>query len=417
MSEEKIKLAKIHNFAKKFLQPSQFDNLKNYVNYQKIIRENKNNKDEVSKIISKIPFVSPISINLDLTTSCNYACDHCIDLDILNNGIKFDYENLQKSLDQLIKNGLKSVIIIGGGEPTVSPYFYGVVKQLKEHKMQIGVVTNGSRPMNLIKVAPLLDKKDWIRMSLDSGINETFVNMHKPKKKSVTLDWICEHISEIKKVNKDVQLGFSFIIVWDNCEANNFEIIENVDEMISATILAKKSGFDYISFKPFLERVDKNNAEVLGGIDNLNSESIQEIIQKNLSECKKHEDDNFKVIESTNLRVFLNDTSENYKNQPKECHMQYFRHILSPLGTYNCPVYRNVLTAKIGNMDAYSNIVELNKTKKQTWNLIHNFDASKECKEVLCLYNDANWFIEELINDPKQIETIPLSEEQYDFYY
>ena len=35
MSEENIKLAKIHNFAKKFLQPSQFDNLKNYVNYQK----------------------------------------------------------------------------------------------------------------------------------------------------------------------------------------------------------------------------------------------------------------------------------------------------------------------------------------------------------------------------------------------
>ena len=32
MTNENLKLAKIHNFAEKFLQPSQFDNLKNYVN-------------------------------------------------------------------------------------------------------------------------------------------------------------------------------------------------------------------------------------------------------------------------------------------------------------------------------------------------------------------------------------------------
>ena len=95
--------------------------------------------------------------------------------------------------------------------------------------------------------------------------------MHKPKKKSVTLDWICENVSEIKKANNDVQLGFSFIVVWDNCEANNFEIIENINEMISATELANKSGFDYISFKPFLERVNENRAEVLGGIDETTS--------------------------------------------------------------------------------------------------------------------------------------------------
>jgi len=417
MNNQNIKIAKMHNFVKKFCQPSQIENLKNYVKYQKLIRNPSSKNEDFNDIVSKIPFVSPISINLDLTTSCNFACDHCVDLDILNNGIKFDYDKLQNSLDLLISNGLKSVIIIGGGEPTVSPYFSDIVKQLKNLYIQVGIVTNGSRPENLVKITPYLKKRDWVRMSLDSGVNETFIKMHKPKKKSVTLNHICDNVNNIKNINPDVQLGFSFIIVWNNCEANNYEIIENLNEMTLATKLAKQSGFDYISFKPFLERVDENRAEVLGGLQNSNTEDIVKIIKKNLKDCKLFADENFNVIESTNLRVFLNDTAHKYTKQPKQCHMQYFRHILSPLGAYNCPVYRNVVTAKIGTMDAYSAEAELSNTKKQTWNLIKNFDSSKECKNVICLYNEANWFIEELINDPSKIDHINLTEEKNDYYY
>ena len=46
---------------------------------------------------SKVPDFAPISINLDLTTACNYACDHCVDLDILNTGIRFDHDKLLAS--------------------------------------------------------------------------------------------------------------------------------------------------------------------------------------------------------------------------------------------------------------------------------------------------------------------------------
>ena len=73
-------------------------------------------------------------------------------MDILNTGIKFELDNLKKSLLNLIENGLKSVIIIGGGEPTVSPYFFDIVNLLKEKRIQIGIVTNGSRPEVIKKV-------------------------------------------------------------------------------------------------------------------------------------------------------------------------------------------------------------------------------------------------------------------------
>ena len=102
-----------------------------------------------------------------------------------------------------------------------------------------------------------------MRLSLDSGTDETFRAMHKPNNKKCTLDWICEQVPAIKAINPDFQMGYSYIIVWDDCEANDTTIIENIDEILTAAELAKKSEFDYISYKPFLTRAEENNAEVV----------------------------------------------------------------------------------------------------------------------------------------------------------
>ena len=75
---------------------------------------------------------APMSINLDVTTACNYRCDHCIDWDILNSKWKHDEDDLRASLAQMAARGMRSVILIGGGEPTVHPRFVEFVKFLKE---------------------------------------------------------------------------------------------------------------------------------------------------------------------------------------------------------------------------------------------------------------------------------------------
>lgn len=382
-----------HNFLNKLLQQKNFANLKSYIKASQ-----DNNLDLLSENFS------PISINLDLTTSCNYACSHCIDMDILNTGIKFDYEKLIAGLENLIKKGLKSVIIIGGGEPTVSPYFFNVVEHCKKNNLEVGVVSNGSRPDTIKKVLPLLDSKDWIRYSLDSASNKLFDDMHLPKKKTVTLDWICENVKKLSDEFPNIVFGFSFIIVWQNLRANDTDIHENIHEMLDATILAKKSGFKYISFKPFLDR-EENNSEVIGGIRNEEfNKNIKKTIKENILNCEEIQDDTFKVVRSTNLTVFMENLANKYQKQPKKCHMHYFRQVLSPLGTFSCPVYRNIELAKVGDKNSYSDQQSFKNTAKNTIKVINEFDASKICKDVVCLYNDANWFIDDLINNNKNLE-------------
>ena len=416
--EKQTELSPLHDFMGKLLQPQTRENVKEYVRWQARWRQGYA-ADTITfeQALQGAPEQAPVSINLDVTTACNYRCDHCVDMDILNKNINYDHALLKDSLTHMVENGLRSVIIIGGGEPTAYKGFEDVVRHLKAMNTQIGVVTNGSMMKKIEAVADVLQDRDWVRLSLDSGTNETFRAMHKPGSKKCTLEWICAHIPAIKKLNPSFMIGFSFIIVWKDCETNDMEIIENIDEMVTAAQLAKQHQFDYISYKPFLTRSKQNNAEVVG-IDKKQEHvaSTMTRIRNAIHQAKALEDERFAVVESTNLRVLENGTYMDYSKQPHNCHMQYFRQVLSPLGVFNCPVYRHVPQALLGGKHAYATQQGLQATQRNTLRLIETFDAAEECKDVTCLYNHANWFIEDLINHPEKLDLLDSSFDRGDYF-
>jgi hypothetical protein len=158
---------------------------------------------------------------------------------------------------------------------------------------------------------------------------------------------------------------------------------------------AKKAKFDYISFKPFLTRAERNNAEIVGLTqEETRLGKVMADIRRRVDAAKRFDGDGFKVVESTNLKVLENGTYRNYTDQPVHCHMQFFRQVLSPLGLFNCPVYRHVPQAQIAEKHSYADSPSLRETQKSTLRLVEKFNAHDECKEVTCLYNHVNWFIE-----------------------
>ena len=411
-SHTQVELSPIHNFMDKLLQPSVIEKLHEYVLWQSQWRREYHNGKSLEEMLESAPASAPVSINLDLTTACNYRCGHCVDMDILNTGIRFDHKKLVDGLNQLIDKGLKSVIIIGGGEPTAYPEFEEIVRHLKHRGIKIGVVTNGSFMNKILAVSDVLTKGDWVRLSLDSASNDTFTAMHKPVSKKCTLDWICEHIPPIKKANPHFDIGFSFIIVWKDCHDNP----ENINEIYDAAKRAHKYEFDYISYKPFLTRAEENNAEIVDLVKSNESDidMIISTIRKEIDRTKTLATDKFKIIESTNLRVLENKSYKEYLHQPHTCHMQFFRQVLSPLGVFNCPVYRHVPQALIGGKHLYSD--DFSEAHKNTLRLIESFDATTECNAVTCLYNHANWFIEDLIENPQKLADLTPSDERNDYF-
>ena len=343
----------------------------------------------------------PISINLDLTVACNYRCTHCIDMAVLNTGDRYTVDQVLRSLVVLRMAGLRSVILIGGGEPTLHPNFPDAVAAIKLLGLQCAVVTNGSGNNRIRQVAHLFTPGDWIRLSLDAGRQETFQEMHLPRSKRTRLLAICQSATEIKQTNPTVSLGFSFIVSWAGATVEGRPIVDNVDEMAQAARLAKDSGFDYIAFKPLLDR-DEDGAEAirLGEEGDGAAHSRAALVARlagQLAVARALEDGTFRVHSSPNL-VALDDARslDRSRVQPARCHMRLFRQVLTPTGVYGCPVYRGNSKDQIGPSVSYAGAEQFLHARRRTIELTDSFDASVECREISCLYNSTNWWLEDI---------------------
>lgn len=385
---------KEHDFAAKLKQKSTVNTLKTYINWRKNISSFKTGNP------------APISINLDLTSACNFACPFCVDSGIINTGKFLTTDNIKKTIDVLSKKGLLSVILLGGGEPTLHKDFQDIVKHIKSKNIQVGIVTNGTRLDKVIKMAHLLKKKDWVRLSIDAATQETFIKLHNPKTKT-TLSEIMANAKTLKETNGDSSLGFSFVIVWEGVNIEGNELPSNISEIAQATKLAADHLFDYISFKPCLIRLsDTQKESLLYNVDSQKQARIANEISDELTEAKKIASNKIKILESVNLKAILTQQAQEIKKQPKNCHLQFFRTVLTPSGIYHCPAFRGLEKAKIADQDGYSTEEKFNKTFDKLKLSIDSFKAHDECCDVGCFYHDVNWWIENFLTSSQSIDKI-----------
>ena len=389
--------AREHDFGSKLRQDSVVKRLREYVYWQRNVGTRPDGTP---------PDVGPVSINLDLTQACNFSCPFCVDASIINSGKSFNLETIKKTLEILHAKGLLSVILLGGGEPTLYKDFVAVVQEIKKKQLQVGIVTNGTKLDRIAEAVELLKEKDWIRISLDAAREETFKALHRPKTK-VTLKRILGQAQKIKQMNPKVSLGYSFVIIWEGVEVQGKELPSNLDEMPEAVTLAREYSFDYVSFKPCLVRLDSSQREsLLDHVDESQERKIVEAVRVRMEESKKVATNQIKILESINLKAMLNYETGNIKKQPRRCHMQFFRTVVTPIGIFHCPAFRGVEKGKIGEEDGYASHSKFDVSLVRTGTSIRTFDAEEECHEVGCFYHPTNWWLEELIRSNTDIREI-----------
>ena len=387
-----------HDFSSKLRQDSALQRLKEYISWQR--------ECDGDPFDQGFPMFSPVSINLDLTSACNFSCPFCVDSKLINSRKSLDSKEVMKTIDTLQAHGLLSVILIGGGEPTLHKNFDEIVRYVKRKGLQIGIVTNGSRLEKVEGVVDVLQEKDWIRISIDAADERTFKGLHHPKTE-VTLSRVLGRAKKVKEKNPVVSLGYSFVIVWEGVEVHGKRLSPNIDEMARSAELAKEFSFDYISFKPCLVRVEESNREtLLKGVEKKKEEEIIDQIKERLKEAEEFVGGDLKILQSSNLKAMLSRETDQIKRQPKRCHMQFFRTVVTPFGIFHCPAFRGVEEAKIGESEGYRSGAKFRETLKKTAQSIWTFDAAAECKHVGCFYNQTNWWLEKFIDSEKEVDQI-----------
>ncbi len=394
---EKLK-EREHDFSSKLRQDATLQRLKDYIQWQR--------RCGIDTSDRGLPIFSPTSINLDLTSACNFSCPFCVDSKLINAGKSLTLEEVEKTIHTLHSHGLLSVILIGGGEPTLHKDFGEIVRYIKSKKLQIGIVTNGSKLKRIEAVVGELKEKDWIRISIDAAGEGVFKALHLPKTQ-VTLGRILEKAKKVKKKNPVVSLGYSFVIVWEGVEINGKRLRPNLDEMTRSVELAREFSFDYVSFKPCLVRWNESQREtLLKNVGKTREEEIIDQIKIHLQTARHVAGDQVKILESSNLKAMLNWETGQIKKQPKRCHMQFFRTVVTPFGIFHCPAFRGVEEARIGEPNGYLSETKFKESLTRAAQSILTFDAEKECKEVGCFYNRTNWWLEAFIHAKEDVHDL-----------
>lgn len=94
---------------------------------------------------------------LQITTKCNMKCEHC-GFSCNKNGKHMDLDTFEIAINYI--KDYADIITIGGGEPTLHPDFFRILKTCLENFDHVWLATNGSQTRKMLRLASILDDDD-----------------------------------------------------------------------------------------------------------------------------------------------------------------------------------------------------------------------------------------------------------------
>lgn len=109
----------------------------------------------------------PITADIFLNSACNNNCPYCTYARYKKRGSSYmTFEDFKRNITILLANGVKGVILTGGGEPTISPDFGNITNYLEQNNIPYGINTN----FNVLKyIVP-----HYLKISLDGYDRESY---------------------------------------------------------------------------------------------------------------------------------------------------------------------------------------------------------------------------------------------------
>ncbi len=96
--------------------------------------------------------------------------------------------------------------------------------------------------------------------------------------------------------------------------------------------------------------------------------------------------------------------------------MQALRQVLSRTGRSTARRTAASSYARIGDADRYRDAESVAAASATTAALLDNFDARDNCKDVTCLYNPTNWWLEALIESDESLADVAVLHDRRDTF-
>lgn len=183
---------------------------------------------------------SPVTIGFHIHNPCNENCPECSGWRFkIGPNLSLPREVADWVIDECSWMGIKGIQLSGGGEPCLHPDFNHIIRSIKKHDIELGLITNGTAitELDLFEI-PLY--ATWVRMSMDAASREMRIKSHGADTWGTLIHNCKELVRNAEGCDPYPTIGGGFLVSEMTFpDAQNFiDICEDL-------------GFAYAQFRPY----------------------------------------------------------------------------------------------------------------------------------------------------------------------
>ena len=334
----------------------------------------------------KIKKVYPIYIEISPMGACNHRCTFCSVDYLAHDTGRQKYDRIEKSVKEMAKLGVKSIMFAGEGEPSL----WKPLPELLDVCTKVGIdtsMTTNMIPFTSKNTEKFVKNFKWIKASINGGTAEDYKNVHQTKKeefKKVLSNF--ERCAKIRDENiYDCTLGGQMLL-----------LPENKNGAVNLAKELRSIGADYFVIKTYTQ----SQLGISHKHEGLTYDDMLYLEQ----ELRTYETDSFKIVFRTNAMNKLKAEKLPYT----KCYStpNFWGYIMADGGVYTCQTFAGDDRFLIGNINkqSFQSIWEGDKRKKQFDFMMNDLDIS-ECRKN-CRMDEVNRYLWDLKHPSKHVNFI-----------
>ncbi|MGE5470069.1 MAG: radical SAM protein [Bacteroidota bacterium] len=328
----------------------------------------------------KFKKVYPIYVEVAPIGACNHRCTFCAVDYIGYNPVRLDLDVAKKMLADMGRQGVRSVMFAGEGEPML----HKEIDQMVLAAAAAGIDTSFTTNATVISDAFVdlaLPHVSWIKVSLNAGTAETYAKIHQTRASDFAK--VCANLKRLIAARQSRQLKCTI-------GAQILLLPENADEVAGLARLCRDElGIDYLVVKPY----SQHNSSLTRTYSDIDYHKFL-FLQDELAGISN---DRFQV-------VFRNNTMEKYSAGQQERYSRclatpaFWAYVMATGAVYGCSAYLLDQRFDYGNVNEqdFASIWEGERRRESFRFVRHDLDINA-CR-VNCRMDEVNRYLDRIVN-------------------
>lgn len=183
--------------------------------------------------------IAPITIDMALNRTCNYACKFCYAMLQENQGFPITKDVMTRFIDDCAEIGVKGISLVSDGESTLNPAFVHTIQYGHSRQLSMAVGSNGYL-LDEKRIREIIPSLTYFRVNITAGEEDRYQQIMGVRKGF--FERVCENIRTMVRVKKET---------GSNCTIGMQMVLmpEFGDQILPLAKLSVDLGADYLVIK------------------------------------------------------------------------------------------------------------------------------------------------------------------------